>query len=260
MTRGFDCSLLELDLIGNTLGVDVRPFPFQFPVHGEHVEDRRRLVAVAQESLSAKGLIDGAAFAPEAERLITLFGRGRVAIVMLGDAGGRTYRVRAVIDRAAGVVAAQRGELVRFTPVRPESVVRSVVGLLPPLRPGPGSSVTLTTTPPDIPNRRRQDEDFSALSYLETARPARDIPGGQWDAAEQIARRPRQGNGYFTVTARDRAGHDGQPATLTWLDTDAGRYAIIPSTSADGRLHVTYTPADLARLEHTLSRLVSEVL
>jgi len=36
----------------------------------------------------------------------------------------------------------------------------------------------------------------------------------------------------------------------------SGRYVVIPTTAADGRTHITYTPADQARLEQSLSHLV----
>lgn len=43
---------------------------------------------------------------------------------------------------------------------------------------------------------------------------------------------------------------------MNWLDTQAGRYAVLNSTDPDGRLQATYTPADLARLDRHLTHVV----
>lgn len=259
--RAFELSFLELDVLGDALGLNVRPFPFtgRFPVHGELVEDRKRLVGVAAESLAAKGLVGAASFAPEVERLVGLFARGRVSVAMLGTAGQRLYCVRAAVEGSTGVIVRQRGELVLFTPVTPESLAHNVIGLIEPLKPGPGSSVVLTV--PDGPATRREDgDDFSGRSYLESVRPTRTSEGAQWAVADQVARRPRLGSGYLTVTERGRGGRESEPQTMTWVDTDVGRYAILPGRGSDGRRHVTYLPADLGRLEHNLARLVAALL
>ncbi|HEX9337249.1 MAG TPA: ESX secretion-associated protein EspG, partial [Pseudonocardiaceae bacterium] len=59
MAGGFECTFLELDVIGDALQFDVRPFPFEFPVHGDLIEDRIRLIQAAERTLAAKGLITG---------------------------------------------------------------------------------------------------------------------------------------------------------------------------------------------------------
>lgn len=257
MSRGFECSLLELDAIGDALRVDVRPFPFQFPVHGEFVEERVRLLRAAHGTLVAKGLIEGPRFAPRVEDLLTLFAHGDIAIVAVGSSDGDGVCARAVSNGRAAVLATQHGETVRFTPVTPPSLVRAVLGLLPTSRPGPGRSVTITVDDQPPPSgRHRADDDFTGRRYLQAVRPAASSAGAQLAIATDIMRRPRTGSGYFTVTARGRNGRDGEPLTMSWLDTDAGRYAVIPSVGHDGRLHVTYTPADQARLDQSLSRLV----
>lgn len=202
---------MELDLIGAALGVDVRPFPFEIPIPPD------RLPPAASPS-------------PELLRLVRTFGRGRIAVVLLGSSRRRSYRVRGVIGTPTAVVAVQRGEVVRFTAARPESLVRQVVGQLPPMRPGPGGSITIRPAEP-------------TESYLEAVCSPRS-------QADHILSRPRLGSGYVTVTA---SGHE--PLTVSWLDTDAGRYAAIP----DDRSYVTYTPADVRKLEQIVSRFVSRL-
>jgi hypothetical protein len=224
---GFECTLLELDLAGAALGVDVRQFPLRIPIPA----DRRSMLPAAQESLTARGLTDGSAFAPELRGLIEKFAGGRVAVAVLGRSRDRSHRARAVLGGRVAVVARQRGDVVRFTPVRPESAVREVLSMLPPVRPGPGTSVTVTA-PVETPTR-----------YLQAVR----SPVSQADA---ILRRPRLGSGYVTVTAGK-----AEPTTVSWVDTDAGRYAAIP----DDRGNVTYTPAGVRKLEQIVTHLVTRL-
>jgi EspG family len=253
MAGGFECSFLELDVIGDALQLDVRPFPFEFPIHGDLIEDRVRLIGVVEQTLIAKGLIEGSRFADQVQDLLGVFARGRLAIATLGTVDGQTCCARAVTDDRIGVLATQRGQAIRFDPVTPPSLVRAILSLLPPAQPGPGRSVTITTEPPVARFRRPpQDEE---VAVLVTGQP-HDSAGVQRAMAEEIMRRPRLGSGYFVVTVRGRNGRETKPLTMNWLDTDSGRYVVIPTTSADGRTHVTYTPADQPRLEQGLSHLV----
>lgn len=252
---GFDCTFLELDVIGEALGIDVRPFPFDFPYHGDLMEDRIRLARVAEGTLEAKGLIAGNRFAPELTETLGVFARGRLAIAMLGTINGTGCCSRAVTDDRLAVLATQQGQRIRFDQITPASLVRSVIGLLPPTPPGPGRSVTITVEP-EQPKRRPSDDDESDRQYLRSSRPAGDSAAVQRGLVDEVMRRPRVGSGYFVVTVRGRNARESPPLTMNWLDTDSGRYVVIPTTGADGRTHVTYAPADLARLDQSLSHLV----
>jgi hypothetical protein len=249
---------VELDAIGDALQLDVRPFPFRFPVHGELVDERVRLLRQVHGTLTANGLVEGGRFAPDLEDLVGLFARGTLAIAAVGSSDGEGLCARAVTDGRFGVLAVENGQSIRFEPVTPPSLVRAVLGLLPVRRPGPGRSVTVTDEPVSVGRHasRRSDDDYAERRYLQAARRPAGLSATQRAIAEEIMRRPRIGSGYVTVTARNRNGREGEPLTMSWLDTDAGRYGVLPSTGPDGRLHVTYTPADLARLDQSLSRLV----
>jgi hypothetical protein len=250
---------VELDAIGDALQLDVRPFPFQFPVHGELVDERIRLMELVNSALTAKGLVSGNRFTPDLEDLVGLFARGTLAIAAVGSSDGEGLCARAVTDGRFGVLAVENGQSIRFDPVTRASLVRAILGLLPVVRPGPGRSVTVTADEPVSAGRhapRRSEDEYAERRYLQSGSRPADSGATQRAIAEEIMRRPRIGSGYFTVTARNRNGREGEPLTMNWLDTDAGRYAVLPSTGPDGRLHVTYTPADLARLDQSLSRLV----
>lgn len=259
MARGFECTFVELDAIGDALRLDVRPFPFQFPVHGELIDERIRLMELVNGTLTAKGLVRGERFTPDLEELIGLFARGTLAIAAVGSSDGDSLCARAVTDGRHGVLAVEYGQTIRFEPITPSSLVRAMLSLLPAVRPGPGSSVTITGDEPVSAGRhasRRTEDDYDNRRYLQSARRPPDSSATQRVIVDEIMRRPRIGSGYFTVTARNRNGRESEPLTMNWLDTDAGRYAVLPSTGPDGRIHITYTPADLARLDQSLSRLV----
>jgi hypothetical protein len=253
---GFECSPLELDIVGDAFGLNVRQFPFDFPVHGETIEERARFIQVVQRSLSAKGLVDEKAFAPAVEQLIGLFCRGRISIAMLGVVRGRSICARASTDGQHAVLARRHGETVRFDPITPASLVRVVVALLPPTKAGPGGSVTIAV--PDEPNTsaRTHVEDFAGRTFMEPVSPARTSASAQAAVAAEILRRPRRGSGYFVVTERRRNDIERDPATVNWLDTDAGRYVVVPSVGSDGCRYGTYAPADLRRIDQHLSCFV----
>ncbi len=258
MAGGFECTFLELDVIGEALQLDVRPFPFEFPVHGDLIEDRVRLIRAAERTLTAKGLINGPRLADAVEETLGVFARGRLAIAVLGTVDGESRFARAVTDDRLAVLASQHGQFIRFDPITPAAMVRAAVGLLPPARPGPGRSVTMTTEPatPRRPPRRSDEDDLGGQSYLQSSRLPGDQSGVQRGMIDEIMRRPRTGSGYFVVTVRGRNAREGKPVTMNWLDTDSGRYVVIPTTTADGRTHITYTPADQVRVEQTLTNLV----
>lgn len=247
------CSFTELDVLGEALGIDVRRFPFTIGHHGATRAERTRLVERVHRELTARGLVRGGDPVPELAEAVTLFARGPVAVALVGGAGGVRSVGLAVADERAGVVAVGRGESVAFRRCRPEAVVRGLVGLLPAMRPGPGASVTVGE-----PVAGRREEDFSEFTFTSQVRAA-PVPSatGQRAAAEEILRRPRLGAGYFTATRRGRDGREAELGAVGYLDTDAGRYAVLSDTDRDGRVVVTYAPADQAVLDRQLTRLVT---
>jgi hypothetical protein len=250
---GFTCSLLELDVVGEAFGVDVRQFPIEVPVHGETLDERRRFGQLVTRNLIDKSLYDGRAFDPEFTRSVILYARGELSIAMVGQAGEREYEARGSTDGQYAVLAVAENQQVRFEPVSPTGLVRAMVSLLPPMKPGPGASLSTVIAEPEQPRRFRRDDDTPGeQTWLQPAQSTRD--SAQSAAVDAILRRPRLGAGSFLVTARGRNGHEGTPAALNWLDTDAGRYMLTTSQGGDGRTHAAYIPADQARIDNALSR------
>ncbi|MCP2169017.1 ESX secretion-associated protein EspG [Goodfellowiella coeruleoviolacea] len=263
----FECSLAALDVLGAALGLAVRRFPFSFPHHGQTVAERARLVQAVHQDLAGRGLIHGAEFAPEVPRALRVFAQGPVAVAMLGTTGQLRHCALASATERTGVLAVQRGQSVRFELLDPHALVRALVGLLPPLHPGPGGPVTVTAEAGAAGRGAGADEDFSEFSFTSSRRSPWGASAVQRAEAERLLRRPRLGGGYFVVTAgRDQPGGSAraaagaaQPITLTWLDTDLGRYAVVPETGRDGQPRVTYSPADVGRLAQRLTDAVAAV-
>lgn len=248
-----ECSFAELDAVGEALQLDLRRFPFAFPYFGGGV-DRAGVFASVNASLSARGLVRGDRFAPELEDTLRLFGTGHLSIGMLGMAGDRQLTALAVLGDRRGVVAVQNGGGVSFDVFGEDAVVRALVGLLPPLPPAPGGSVTIADQAKPV---RRRDDDFGGSFMQSTGGPA-DQAGRDFEAAQRILQRPRLGGGSFLVGVTGRHGEPGPGESVGWVDNDAGRYAVITDTGADGRLHVTYAPADQAKLDYQLHRVLAK--
>ena len=259
-TRGFELSILELDLIGEVLGLDVRQFPFQFPYHGEQIEDRQRLAMVAQRTLEGKGLIaPGARFIPDLEELVGVYARGALSLTMFGTAGDLSLYARVASDGRSAVLAQQREQVMTFTPISPEGLIRPLVSLLPPLKPGPGRSVTITRNPAAPARPRPDDDEGYSGRVLQRVRQPADSGAASSSYVDEIMQRPRLGSCAFTVNGRDRAGRPRKPLSMSTIDTESGRYALIPDERPDGTLDISVTPADLPRIDQALSRFVELV-
>lgn len=249
------CSFAALDVLGEALRINVRRFPFAIPHHGATREDRIRLVEAVHGDLLLRGLVRDGEFVPELVEALHVFARGHVMVALVGTAGEAQPAALAVANDRTGVVAEQQGETVVFRLCQPDAIVPRLVRLLPPMRSGPGVSVTVTDTSVAV-GRRRAEEDFSEMTFRTQVKATGPSPAGQRAAAEEILRRPRLGAGYFLVSARGRNGRETELGTINYLDTDAGRYAVIPTTAPDGRLAATYTPADQAALDRHLNRII----
>ena len=259
-TRGFELSILELDLLGEALGLDVRQLPFQFPYHGELIEHRKRLAEVAERTLAGKGLVANGRFVPDLEELLGVYAQWSVSLSLLGTAGERELYARVAGDRRNAVLVQQREQTMVFTPVNPEGLVRPLVSLIPPLKPGPGRSVTISRTPAQPPARhRRGDDEGFAGGVLQRVRPPSGSDTASQQYVDEIMQRRRLGGCGFTVTGRDRNGRPGKPLSMSTIDTESGRYALIPSEREDGTIDVSVMPADLPRIDQALTRFVEMV-
>ncbi|MEV4317676.1 ESX secretion-associated protein EspG [Actinocrispum sp. NPDC049592] len=250
MPTTFGLSFAAVDILSQGLRVNCRVYPFQIPSFGEFVEDRVRIAEAVRNDLIRRGLADNENLAPEVVDALRLLSDYQVAIAVMGDVeGGTKVFARGAATARRGMVVRQQDQILQFEIVRPESLARSVVALLPAAQPGPGQSVTITQ-----PNSRQPVEE---QGFRQAAIP-RGSSMAQIRMAQDMLRRERRGTGHFTVTGRDRHGKTVEAPGLGWIDTDAGRY-LVQNHNTENTISGTYFPADNARLIHQLNELLKSV-
>jgi hypothetical protein len=250
MTDTFTLSLAAVDILSEGLGVDCRRYPFQLPGIGDFAEDRVRIAQAVFADLARRGLVRNEKLDSAVADGLRLMARYRVAIAVMGtldDESGLYARVCADDDR--GLLVTQEGQIFRFEFVRPESLARTAVSLLPRLRPGHGQSVTITTA--SVATAEKPD------GFSRQVRPARTASQSQMAAAQEMLRKPRTGAGYFVVSAMDSNGRETRAPGLSWLDTEEGRYMAQAHPDEGGG---TFAPADTIRLVQQLEDLMASVL
>jgi hypothetical protein len=236
-----------LDAVGDALRLDVRRFPFTIGHRGTTLEERVALVEAVHRDLLARDLVRDAEFAPDLVELLRLFAHAPLGISLVGTDRDTSLLALAVSDRRDGVLAVQQGEVVEFQRHSSDTVVPALVELLPELPPGPGSAVAVHAPAP-----KPSDEDFSHFRFTAGVRPAPTAA----TAVAEILRRPRTGAGYFTVVARK--GHrETELGTASYLDTDAGRWAVLSGSAPNGTPNATFVPMDRWSIGRHLSSFLT---
>jgi hypothetical protein len=139
-----ECTFVELDAVGEALGLTLRRFPFTFPYYGNGI-DRAALHAQVGASLAKRGLLRDNRFAPELHDTLTLFGTGTPTIGLLGMNGDEQLAALGVFGVDRGLVAIRHDEGIRFDSVPRDRIVPRLVAHLPPMAGAPGG--TLPTSP-----------------------------------------------------------------------------------------------------------------
>jgi hypothetical protein len=253
MMTGYTLSLADADILGQALDVDVRQFPFDIPSVGALQRDRQRIAREVFVDLDRRGLMRGGDLDPDLTRAMRTLSNYAITIAAMGTVEtSRTIYARAATNGETGVLAVKSRETLRLELIRPTALAVSLVGLLPKLPAGPGQSVTITQPGPAVPS----DDDFFG-----PVRANRNSSDQQLRIAASYLNRPRTGTGMFSVTGRDRRiGKELRGGTLTWIDTDDGRYlAMSRPPGEDGQIRSTFSPADPARLAHQLGEMIESV-
>jgi hypothetical protein len=248
MAGPFALSLTEVDILSQTLGVNLRLFPFEIPSFGQLQADRKRIARSVFADLARRGLITYGELDPELSRALRTVADYRIAVAAMGQLEeGKRLFARASATADTGVLAVQEGEVLRIEFIRPTALAVTMVGLLPTADPGPGQSVTITK-PAAVGGRGAGEGVFSP-----SADPVLRI-------VESYLNRPRTGSGFFAVSGKDRHNREIRAGELGWMDTDAGRYLNLSRPPGeDGQLHGTFSPADPARLTQRLGELIASV-
>ncbi|MFC0432384.1 ESX secretion-associated protein EspG [Kutzneria buriramensis] len=136
---GLECTFVELDVVGEALGLALRRFPFTFPYFGNGI-NRSALRAQVGASLAGRGLLRGNRFTPELHDTVTLFGTGRPTIGLLGMTGERQLTALGVFGADRGLIAVGSGEGIRFDFVPRDRIVPALVARLPTMAAAPAGT------------------------------------------------------------------------------------------------------------------------
>lgn len=246
----YSLSLRAVDVLAQTLDVNVRQFPFDIPYFGEYQSDRKRIAREVFVDLHRQGLIRDGDIDPGLARALRTLSEYVVTVAVMGTVEtSRPIYARAAAAGETGVLAVKTDEGLRVELIRPTALAVTLVGLLPPMESGPGQSVTIT-----MPGAGDDDPD----GILAPVYHANNGNQQQLRLAESYLSRPRTGTGLFTVAGMDRRrGLERKGGHVTWIDTDAGRYlAVVRPPSEDGQVRSTFSPADGPRLTQQLGELI----
>lgn len=241
------CSPVELDVVGDAMGLEVRRFPFTIGYHGSTLTERARLVESVRHDLRSRCLVEGSRFTPEFTEALRLLARAPLSVALIGTSSSHRIVALAAIEGRSALLTVQTGEQISLQRCSTQRALRGLIGFLPDLPPGPGEPVTVTK-----PVARDEVEDFS---QFRVTRQMRFTPTAE-SLVTEILHRPQSGAGYFVAGARDRRGREATVGTLSYLDTDAGRYLVVPSTGPRGELSVTYRPGDQGYMETRLGEII----
>jgi EspG family len=258
MAGPFVLSLTEADILGQLLGANIRQFPFQIPSVGRLQVDRLRIAREVFAGLGRRGLIRNGKLDPDLERAMKTMSEYGVSVAVMGTVNDREeIYARASATTESGVLARLTGANLRLELIRPTSIAVTLVGLLPKLPPGPGQSVTVNRPAPTPAAVGGGQYDHG-----EVFRPISRSSGvdQRLRMAAGYLSRPRTGTGFFAVSGRGRHGREVQGGGLTWFDTDAGRYlSLARPAGEDGSVSSTFSPADSARMIHSLGQMIESV-
>ncbi|HEV8559490.1 MAG TPA: ESX secretion-associated protein EspG [Actinophytocola sp.] len=237
-----------VDVLSQTLNVNLRLFPFEIPSFGRMQADRVGIARAVFADLAGRGLITDGDLEPDLVRALRTLAHFQVAVVAMGLLEkDRKLFARVSAAGETGVLAEQEGERLRVELIRPTALAVTLVALLPKVEAGPGQSVTLSKPAPVAVGA--SDEYLTEVH----GRPA-DIT---LRIAEGYLNRPRTGSGFFAVLGKDRYGREFRAGEVGWFDTDAGRYLNLSRPPGDdGQVHGTFSPADQPRLTRALSELI----
>jgi hypothetical protein len=250
----FSLSHSAADVLWEDLSLGSRPYPFDFPYAGQTEDERRGIRNAVYQHLQSRGLAVRGRVAPEVEQALTMLVRFDFGVTAIASLDARAperqllARGGAVGEHAALAVLDER--MMKVDLIQSRALVRAVVDLVPPYRPGPGQSFAVpmpTSAPPP-----RQD-DFAGATFT-SAMTARSATASQTRALTAVFERPRLRAGQFGVSVRRRHGREARSPQVAWFDNDQGRYLSLKRRGQDGQDWLTQAPADNGRIAAQLTQ------
>ena len=229
--RSFALELGDVDVALDEAQLPHRCEPFDIQHVGNTVDLRKQHVAEAMRRLGSARLLDGDRMDADVENTLRVWTSPDVLIMVRVDqtVGQQRLLYRAASARDAGVVSQLADGRIEFEIVQGQRVLATMVGELPPL--GPIPDLRELTVPLDGASNEVAEEDFDPL--------ATEAPTGTAAAQQRemraFAQWPVERFCGFELWVRGRSGlaHMG---TAQVVDTEGGRYVMLPSDNQDLRI------------------------
>jgi hypothetical protein len=216
--------------------IRVPPFPLEVPAHTQTYEERLRLKDTVYGELEGAGLTHRRQPVPELLDALRLLAQPAVrldALALLDIADEVPLRAVVVARGRQALLAVQRDGVITLDAIRETALAASIVGVVPPNRPGKAAAVTV---PASAAQGRGSRSDVQRLAELQT-----------------IMSTPVLRAGQFGISTVNRDGRDTRQPGLNWFDTEEGRFAASITRGRDGESWTNVAPADNRRLTYRLA-------
>jgi len=237
-------SLPAFEVLWEDLRAGSIPYPFDVSQHGETLDERARIKAAVHADLERRKLARRGRPEPDLEDALNLLARPELRVIALCIPDMNQQKlVRASVVARGGyaVLVIQEDTTVTLNLVQPNEIATSLANAMPPGRPGPGKPVTVPAQAFEAP---QQQEGFRQA--------VRPTENDDVRLAKQMLTGPAIGNGHFLVQmGQGRTKRDFPP--VTWVDTNAGRYANVPTRAG----WFTIGPADNIGLARHLGQVLA---
>ncbi|MCO1578134.1 MULTISPECIES: ESX secretion-associated protein EspG [unclassified Crossiella] len=161
----------------------------------------------------------------------------------------------AVASGDAGLLAIRSDHLIRLRPAFGTALPRLIVSVAPALRGGPGRSVSVPSAVFDEACGRA----YTGTEDLTAALRARRVRSADAEALGHMLS-GIIGGGQFAAAMRDRAGRRHLAAhTVSFLDTERGRYLLEQRGTYDGSSWTTVAPGNPARVTAQVQRMLADL-
>lgn len=231
MPEEFSLGPTEIDVAVRRAGLPANWHPFEIRSAGDTLAEHARLGAAAWESMRSRGLAGPDELDVEVEQALRAWTRPEVLIIVRAAeiADGRQVFYRAAIGGGLGVYSEQVADGVKFVRIRPDHLVDELVGILPRYGPLPVPPVAVTSRSP-----------------------------GSREALAPFAAWAPHRHGTFELSTRPGRGTLRPAGTVTFADTDGGRYLTFTDPLPDGDTRLRFVPSDGSHLRRWLHETITE--
>jgi hypothetical protein len=223
--------LVELDLLATHAGAPL-PYPLRVPPFGRIHGEREVLLAVAGQTLRARGLADGHGPVDAAAELVTALReyRGTVDLVLVDQEGARgvaaiAYRSWALLCQRT--LTDDPASTVRIRRVADTALASELLDLVPDVAPATSLPITLPARAISI-GKTLIDEVADGTELEQRLRDLVRDHGGDAAVLDQLAGLlpTLTGRGQLGAARRAGEGNVRAGAELSWLDSPRGRVRL----------------------------------